>query len=169
MTHLRQVREIFTATSKLLEPRMLNKTPDIEKYVNIKIKYSSYIFVNHWFHIYSYYSEFQETDGQLLTLTSQAKVDVSEMDNRSLSPTPDLSLDSPDMPPSIEILQILLDDWSKVVKSLRQKLSDVAGAQPVTDIYTNGQEDFFDYACATCHLVQSAMRSVKYCYYVHEL
>ncbi|XP_016916773.1 uncharacterized protein LOC108000733 isoform X2 [Apis cerana] len=136
MTHLRQVREIFTATSKLLEPRMLNKTPDIE-------------------------NEFQETDGQLLTLTSQAKVDVSEMDNRSLSPTPDLSLDSPDMPPSIEILQILLDDWSKVVKSLRQKLSDVAGAQPVTDIYTNGQEDFFDYACATCHLVQSAMRSVK--------
>ncbi|KAG6795262.1 hypothetical protein HZU73_09714 [Apis mellifera caucasica] len=115
------------------------------------------------------YNEFQETDGQLLTLTSQAKVDVSEMDNRSLSPTPDLSLDSPDMPPSIEILQILLDDWSKVVKSLRQKLSDVAGAQPVTDIYTNGQEDFFDYACATCHLVQSAMRSVKYCYYVHEL
>ncbi|XP_043790535.1 uncharacterized protein LOC122713817 isoform X3 [Apis laboriosa] len=107
------------------------------------------------------YNEFQETDGQLLTLTSQAKVDVSEMDNRSLSPTPDLSLDSPDMPPSIEILQILLDDWSKVVKSLRQKLSDVAGAQPVTDIYTNGQEDFFDYACATCHLVQSAMRSVK--------
>lgn len=121
-----------------------------------------YIFTNQWFDVFFYCSELHEANGQLSTITSQEKVGVSEVDSRPLSPTPDLSLDSPIMPPSIEILQILLDDWSKVVKSLRQKLSDVTDAQPTTDIYTNGQEDFFDYACATCHLVQSAMRSVRY-------
>ena len=113
-----------------------------------------------FFFLYS--SELQEADGQLSTFTSQEKVGMSEVDSRPLSPTPDLSLDSPNMLPSIEILQILLDDWSKIMKSLRQKLSDVAGTQPSTDIYANGQEDFFDYACATCHLVQSAIRSVRY-------
>lgn len=108
-----------------------------------------------------YFSELQEVDGQLSTLISQAKVGISDIDGSPLNPPTDLSLDSANMPPSIEILQILLDDWNKVVKSLRQKLSD-AGVQPATDIYTNGQEDFFDYACATCHLVQSTMRSVRY-------
>ncbi|OAD59262.1 hypothetical protein WN48_09528 [Eufriesea mexicana] len=135
MSRLRQVREVFTATKKLLEPCMLNKSADVG-------------------------NELQEVDRQLSILTSQAKVGVSEIDGRPLSPPTDLSLDSANMPPSIEILQILLDDWNKVVKSLRQKLSD-AGVQPATDIYTNGQEDFFDYACATCHLVQSTMRSVR--------
>ncbi|KAK9306519.1 hypothetical protein QLX08_002885 [Tetragonisca angustula] len=136
MIHFRQVREVFTATRKLVEPRVLNKSSAVA-------------------------NELQEADGQLSTFTSQEKVGMSEVDSRPLSPTPDLSLDSPNMLPSIEILQILLDDWSKIMKSLRQKLSDVAGTQPSTDIYANGQEDFFDYACATCHLVQSAIRSVR--------
>ncbi|XP_053976246.1 uncharacterized protein LOC128875001 isoform X1 [Hylaeus volcanicus] len=138
MTRLRQIREaweLFTATRKLMEQRMLNKSPDSG-------------------------NELQEVDGQLSTLASQAKVGICEMDSRPLSPTPDFSLDSLNMPPSIEIVQILLDDWNK---AQHQKLADIAGVLTATDIYANGQDDpdFFDYARATCHLAQFAIRSVR--------
>ncbi|XP_076174417.1 uncharacterized protein LOC143150204 isoform X2 [Ptiloglossa arizonensis] len=138
MTRLRQIREaweLFTATRKLMEQRMLNKSPDSG-------------------------NDLQEVDGQLSTLASQAKVGISEMDSRPLSPTPDFSLDSLNMPPSIEIVQILLDDWNK---AQHQKLADIAGVLTATDIYANGQDDpdFFDYARATCHLAQFAIRSVR--------
>lgn len=38
MSRLRQVREVFTATKKLLEPCMLNKSADVGKYVKTKLK-----------------------------------------------------------------------------------------------------------------------------------
>ncbi|XP_076242087.1 uncharacterized protein LOC143184037 isoform X3 [Calliopsis andreniformis] len=138
MTRLRQIREaweLFTATRKLMEQRMLNKSPDDR-------------------------NELQEVDNQLSTLASQAKVGIPDMDSRPLSPTPDFSLDSLNMPPSIEIVQILLDDWNK---AQHQKLADIVGVLTATDIYANGQDDpdFFDYARATCHLAQFAIKSVR--------
>ncbi|CAL7937736.1 unnamed protein product [Xylocopa violacea] len=91
MTRVRQVREgweLLTATRKLMEQRVLNKSPDVG-------------------------SELQEADGQLSMLASQAKVDASEIDGRPLSPTTDFSLNSLNMLPSIEILKILLDDLTQ--------------------------------------------------------
>ncbi|XP_076678686.1 uncharacterized protein LOC143374415 isoform X2 [Andrena cerasifolii] len=138
MTRLRQIKEaweLFTATRKLMEQRMLNKSPDDR-------------------------TELQEVDGQLSTLASQAKIGIPDMDSRPLSPTPDFSLDSLNMPPSIEIVQILLDDWNK---AQHQKLADIAGVLTAIDIYANGQDDpdFFDYARTTCHLAQFAIKSVR--------
>ncbi|XP_076630622.1 uncharacterized protein LOC143346430 isoform X2 [Colletes latitarsis] len=138
MTRLRQIREaweLFTASRKLMEQHMLNKSPVSG-------------------------NELQEVDGQLSTLASQAKVGISGMDSRPLSPTPDFSLDSLNMPPSIEIVQILLDDWNK---AQHQKLADITGVLTATDIYVNGQDDpdFSDYARATCHLAQIAIKSVR--------
>lgn len=95
---------------------------------------SSHLFLNRSFN----FSELQEVDSQLSTLASQTKVGMPDLDGRSLSPTLDFTLESLNMPPSIEIVQILLDDWNK---AQHQKLADIAGVLTATDIYPNGQDD----------------------------
>ncbi|XP_017793534.1 PREDICTED: uncharacterized protein LOC108575287 [Habropoda laboriosa] len=138
MTTLRQIREgweLFTANKKLMEQRTLNKSPDIE-------------------------NELDEVDGQLSTLTSQAKLGISEMESRPLTPTPDFSLDSLNMLPSIEIVQILLDNWNK---AQHQKLAYIAGVLTAMDIYANGQDDpnFLEYVRTICQLAQFTIKSFR--------
>ncbi|XP_034179837.2 uncharacterized protein LOC117604147 isoform X6 [Osmia lignaria lignaria] len=138
MTRLKQIREaweLFTATRKLMEQRTVNKSPDIE-------------------------NELQESDRELSMVAPQIKVAVSETDSRPLSPVPDFSLELLSMLPNIEIVQILLDDWNK---AQHKKLADIADILTTTDAYTSGQDetDFFDYARATCHLAQFAIRSTR--------
>lgn len=91
----------------------------------------------------------------------QTKAAVSETDSRPLSPVPDFSLELLSMLPNIEIVQILLDDWNK---AQHKKLADIADILTTTDAYASGQDetDFFDYARATCHLAQFAIRSTRY-------
>ncbi|XP_025990924.1 uncharacterized protein LOC105193812 isoform X3 [Solenopsis invicta] len=134
MTRLRQIREawkLFTATRKFMERNMLNKTSDIG-------------------------SEMQEIHGQFSSLIAH----TSGSDSPPLSPSLDFSSDSIAMPSSIEIVQILLDDWNK---AQHQKLADIAGALTATEVDTAGQGDSncYDYTRATCQLAQYAIRSVR--------
>lgn len=104
-----------------------------------------------------YFSEMQEIHGQFSTLIAH----TSGSDSRPSSPTLDFSSDSIAMPPSIEIVQILLDDWNK---AQHQKLADIAGALTATEGDATGQSDSkcYDYARAACHLAQYAIKSVRY-------
>lgn len=134
MTRLRQIREaweLFTATRKFMERSMLNKTSDIG-------------------------NEMQEIHGQFSSLIAH----TSGSDSPPLSPVLDFSSDSIAMPSSIEIVQILLDDWNK---AQHQKLADIAGALTATEVDAAGQEDSNcdDYTRATCQLAQYAIRSVR--------
>ncbi|XP_011647175.1 uncharacterized protein LOC105433514 isoform X2 [Pogonomyrmex barbatus] len=133
MTRLRQIRdawELFTTTRKLMERSMLNKTPDIG-------------------------NEMQEIHGQFSSLIAH----TSGSDSPPLSPVLDFSSDSITMPSSIEIVQILLDDWNK---AQHQKLADIAGALTATEVDAADQGDSnYDYTRATCQLAQYAIRSVR--------
>ncbi|EGI63275.1 Uncharacterized protein C4orf8 [Acromyrmex echinatior] len=134
MTRLRQIREaweLFTATRKFMERSMLNKTSDIG-------------------------NEMQEIHGQFSSLIAH----TSGSDSPPLSPVLDFSSDSIAMPSSIEIVQILLDDWNK---AQHQKLADIAGALTATEVDAAGQGDSncYDYTRATCQLAQYAIRSVR--------
>ncbi|XP_018316494.1 uncharacterized protein [Mycetomoellerius zeteki] len=134
MTRLRQIREaweLFTATRKFMERSMLNKTSDIG-------------------------NEMQEIHGQFSSLIAH----TSGSDSPPLSPVLDFSSDSIAMPSSIEIVQILLDDWNK---AQHQKLADIAGALTATEVDATGQGDSncYDYTRATCQLAQYAIRSVR--------
>ncbi|XP_026827256.1 probable serine/threonine-protein kinase DDB_G0282963 isoform X6 [Ooceraea biroi] len=139
MTRLRQIREaweLFTATRKLMEHSMLNKASDIG-------------------------SEMQEIHGQFSSLIAH----TSGSDSRSLSPTLDLSSDSMAVPPSIEIVQILLDDWNK---AQHQKLADIAGALTANEMDARlgdcyDKANRYNYARATCQLAQYAIRSIRTC------
>lgn len=62
------------------------------------------------------------------------------------------------MPSSIEIVQILLDDWNK---AQHQKLADIAGALTATEVDA-ADSNCYDYTRATCQLAQYAIRSVRY-------
>lgn len=166
LRHMREAWELFTATRKHMEQRMLSKSPDVGKYVGTKINFSDkqerYICSSMLQCVTRFYfSELPEMEGQLSTLASQINVGVSEVDSRPLSPTSDFNLNSLNKFPSIEILQVLLDDWNK---AQFQKLTEMAGVSTVADIYPNGQNDtdFVDYTRATCHLAQCANRSVRY-------
>ncbi|XP_017888915.1 uncharacterized protein LOC108630248 [Ceratina calcarata] len=120
MTRVRQVREgweLFTATKKLMEQRMLHKSPDAG-------------------------SELQEADEQISTRMSQEKICASDADSRPLSPTPDFSLDSLNMLPSIEILKILLDDLAQFA------MKSVRAHNEGTSLESNGQED----KSCECHI-----------------
>lgn len=99
----------------------------------------------------------QEIHGQFSTLIA----DTSENDSRPSSPILDFNSDSIAMPPSIEIVQILLDDWNK---AQHQKLADIAGALTANEVDAVGQSDSncYDYTRITCHLAQYAIRSVRY-------
>ncbi|XP_011875803.1 PREDICTED: uncharacterized protein LOC105566421 isoform X2 [Vollenhovia emeryi] len=134
MTRLRQIREawgLFTTTRKLMERSMLNKTSDIG-------------------------NEMQEIHGQFSSLIAH----TSGSDSPPLSPVLDFSSNSTAMPSSIEIVQILLDDWNK---AQHQKLADIAGALTATEMDAAGQGDTncYDYTRATCQLAQYAIRSVR--------
>ncbi|XP_032672363.1 uncharacterized protein LOC116844645 isoform X6 [Odontomachus brunneus] len=139
MTRLRQIREaweLFTATRKLMEHNMLNKTSDIGKNLFC-------------------YSEMQEIHGQFSTLIAH----TSENDSRPSSPILDFNSDSIAMPPSIEIVQILLDDWNK---AQHQKLADIAGALTASEVDAVGQNDSNEYTRITMrHLAQYAIKSVR--------
>ncbi|XP_070168941.1 uncharacterized protein [Polyergus mexicanus] len=133
MTRLRQIREaweLFTTTRKLMEHSML-KTPDIG-------------------------NDMREIHGQFSLLIAH----TSGSDSRPLSPILDLNSDSIAIPSSIEIVQILLDDWNK---AQHQKLADIAGALTATEMDAVGPADSicYDYARATCRLAQYAIRSVR--------
>lgn len=97
-------------------------------------------------------SEMQEIHGQFSTLIAH----TSESGSRASSPTFDFNSDSIAIPPSIEIVQILLDDWNK---AQHQKLADIAGALTATEADAGGQDN---YARATYDLAQYAVRSVRY-------
>lgn len=99
----------------------------------------------------------QEIHGQFSSLIAH----TSGSDSPPLSPVLDFSSDSIAMPSSIEIVQILLDDWNK---AQHQKLADIAGALTATEVDTVGQGDSncYDYTRATCQLAQYAIRSVRY-------
>ncbi|XP_014486001.1 PREDICTED: uncharacterized protein LOC106750284 isoform X4 [Dinoponera quadriceps] len=134
MTRLRQIREaweLFTATRKFVERNMLNKTCDMG-------------------------NEMQEIHGQFSTLIAG----TSENNSRPSSPVVNFTSDSITMPPSIEIVQILLDDWNK---AQHQKLADIVGALTASEVDAVGQKayDCHDYTRITCHLAQYAIRSVK--------
>ncbi|XP_072759086.1 uncharacterized protein [Anoplolepis gracilipes] len=134
MTRLRQIREaweLFTTTRKLMEHSTLSKTPDIG-------------------------NDMREIHGQFSSLIAH----TSGSDSRPLSPILDLNSDSIAIPSSIEIVQILLDDWNK---AQHQKLADIAGALTATEIDAVGSADSicYDYARATCRLAQYAIRSVR--------
>ncbi|XP_018050001.1 PREDICTED: uncharacterized protein LOC108688316 [Atta colombica] len=134
MTRLRQIREaweLFTATRKFMERSMLNKTSDIG-------------------------NEMQEIHGQFSSLIAH----TSGSDSPPLSPVLDFSSDSIAMPSSIEIVQILLDDWNK---AQHQKLADIAGALTATEVdaAVQGDSNCYDYTRATCQLAQYAIRSVR--------
>ncbi|XP_050448907.1 uncharacterized protein LOC126850218 isoform X5 [Cataglyphis hispanica] len=134
MTRLRQIREaweLFTTTRKLMEHSMLSKTPDIG-------------------------NDMREIHGQFSSLIAH----TSGSDSRPLSPILDLNSDSIAIPSSIEIVQILLDDWNK---AQHQKLADIAGALTATEMDAVGPADSicYDYARATCRLAQYAIRSVR--------
>ncbi|XP_011261886.2 uncharacterized protein LOC105254722 isoform X3 [Camponotus floridanus] len=134
MTRLRQIREaweLFTTTRKLMEHSMLSKTPDIG-------------------------NDMREIHGQFSSLIAH----TSGNDSRPLSPLLDLNSDSIAIPSSIEIVQILLDDWNK---AQHQKLADIAEALTATEMDAVGPADSicYDYARATCRLAQYAIRSVR--------
>ncbi|XP_018392119.1 PREDICTED: putative uncharacterized protein DDB_G0293878 isoform X1 [Cyphomyrmex costatus] len=134
MTRLRQIREsweLFTTTRKFMERSMLNKTSDIG-------------------------NEMQEIHGQFSSLIAH----TSGSDSPPLSPVLDFSSDPIAMPSSIEIVQILLDDWNK---AQHQNLVDIAGALTATEVDAAGQDDsnYYDYTRATCQLAQYAIRSVR--------
>nr|XP_033341608.1 uncharacterized protein LOC117229303 [Megalopta genalis] len=112
MTSLRQIWntwEVFSVTRKFMEERMSNKSLDSG-------------------------NELQEVDGQLSTLATQGKVTISEMDSRPISPTPDFSLDSLNIPSTAEMVQILLHDWNK---DQLYKVAETVDAIS-TAIYANG-------------------------------
>lgn len=102
-------------------------------------------------------SEMQEIHGQFSTLIAH----MSENDSRPSSPILDFNSDSIAMPPSIEIVQILLDDWNK---AQHQKLADIAGALTASEVDAVGQNDSnsYDYTRITCQLAQYAIKSVRY-------
>lgn len=100
----------------------------------------------------------REIHGQFSSLIAH----TSGSDSRPISPILDLSSDSIAIPSSIEIVQILLDDWNK---AQHQKLADIAGALTATEMeFAVGQSDSicYDYARATCRLARYAIRSVRY-------
>jgi len=96
----------------------------------------------------------QEIHGQFSSLIAH----TSRSDSPPLSPMLDINSDSIAMPSSIEIVQILLDDWNK---AQHQKLADIAGALTATEEDVVGQRDFncYHYTHATC---QAHVRSVRY-------
>lgn len=99
----------------------------------------------------------REIHGQFSSLIAH----TSGNDSRPLSPLLDLNSDSIAIPSSIEIVQILLDDWNK---AQHQKLADIAEALTATEMDAVGPTDSicYDYARATCRLAQYAIRSVRY-------
>ncbi|KAL0113937.1 hypothetical protein PUN28_011338 [Cardiocondyla obscurior] len=134
MTRLRQIREawvVSTATRKFMEHSMLNRTSDIG-------------------------NEMQEIHGQFSSLIAH----TSENDSPPLSPVLDFNSDSITMPSSIDIVQIMLDDWNK---AQHQKLTDVAGALTASEVDVSGEDDSncYDYTRTTCQLAQYAVRSVR--------
>ena len=116
-----------------------------------------FLFCNFLFLIYcdQYFSEMQEIHGQFSSLIAH----TSGNDSPPLNPVLDFNSDS--MPSSIEIVQILLDDWNK---AQHQKLADIAGALTATEADVTGQGDSncYDYTRTTCQLAQYAIRSVRY-------
>lgn len=94
--------------------------------------------------------------GQFSTLIAH----TSGSNSRSSSPTSNSNSDSTAMAPSIEIVQILLDDWNKA----HQQSVNIAGALAATEMDAVGQDDSncYDYARATCDLAEYAIKSVKY-------
>jgi len=100
------------------------------------------------------FSEMQEIHGQFSSLIAH----TSGSDIQPSSPMIDFSSDS--MPSTIEIVEMLLDDWNQ---AQHQKLADIAGALTATeDISGQGDSNCYDYARATCQLAQYAIRSVRY-------
>ncbi|XP_012523732.2 uncharacterized protein LOC105829433 isoform X6 [Monomorium pharaonis] len=99
-------------------------------------------------------NEMQEIHGQFSSLIAH----TSGNDSPPLNPVLDFNSDS--MPSSIEIVQILLDDWNK---AQHQKLADIAGALTATEADVTGQGDSncYDYTRTTCQLAQYAIRSVR--------
>jgi len=66
--------------------------------------------------------------------------------------------------PSIEIVQILLDDWNK---AQHQKLADIAGALTANEMDAGlgdcyNKANCYDYARATCQLAQYAIKSIRH-------
>lgn len=106
------------------------------------------------FRIYSYtiisyyFSEMQEIHGQFSSLIAHTS------DSPPLSPTTDFNSDSIAMLPSIEIVQILLDDWNK---AQHQKLADITGALTAIEADAIGQDSKYnssDHRHATHHFGQ---------------
>lgn len=97
----------------------------------------------------------QEIHGQFSSLIAH----TSGSDSQPSSPMIDFNSDS--MPSTIEIVEMLLDDWNQ---AQHQKLADIAGALTATEVDVIGQEDpnCYNYARATCQLAQYAIRSVRY-------
>lgn len=96
----------------------------------------------------------QEIDGQLTTLGS------SNADDRSSSPTPDVSLDTLNISQCLEVVQILLDDWNK---ARHQKLVKIARELTVRHMVVNDYDsDSSAYAQASDHLEQFSIRRFRY-------
>jgi len=125
----------------------------------MEIKYFFSNFSN-CFHVINIYSEMQEIHGQFSSLIAH----TSGSDSRSLSPTLDFSSDPMAVSPSIEIVQILLDDWNK---AQHQKLADIAGALTANEMDAGlsdcyNKTNCYDYARATCQLAQYAIKSIRH-------
>lgn len=93
----------------------------------------------------------QEIHGQFSSLIAH----TSGSGSRPLSPTVEFTTDSVAMPPSIEIVQILLDDWNK---AQHQKLADIAGALTATEMMDSVEQD----ESARSQLALYAIRSFRY-------
>lgn len=102
-------------------------------------------------------SEMQEIHRQFSMLIAHTTTNNS----RPSSPVLDFTSDPVVMPPSIEIMQILLDDWNK---AQHQKLVDITGALTANEVDTIRQNnsDRYDYTRITCRLAQYAIKSVRY-------
>lgn len=102
----------------------------------------------------------QEIHGQFSSLIAH----TSGNNSRALSPALDFNSESIPVPPSIEIVQILLDDWNK---AQHQKLADIAGALTANEMDAGLSEcrdkaSCYDNARATCQSTQHAIRSIRH-------